>query len=99
MIENGVNAGGHGYQGENIEQKPEDSPALPLAAKSADNWKLLTVTHGGTVSLVKGLSETKARELADNLLHWAYRSNQTCGAGPIVYRLSDGDIIRTEAFE
>jgi hypothetical protein len=34
---------------------------------SEDNWKVLTVTKGGAVSLLKGLSEYEAREIAKRL--------------------------------
>lgn len=56
-----------------------------------ENWKLLTVTRGGTVSLINGLTEAKAKELAKTL-----HCNKVI-SGPDYPE--SGEIIRTEAFE
>ncbi len=58
-----------------------------------ENWKLLTVSRGGTVSLVKGLTEDKAKELAEKL-HCNYGLQDD-----VMYHCQDWDIVRAEAFK
>lgn len=61
-----------------------------------ENWKLLTVTRGGAVSLIKGLSEIKAKELSETLRYDYPHRNAT---GIRIVHYNDGDIVRTETFE
>lgn len=58
--------------------------------EETENWKLLTVSRGGTISLIQGLSLKTAKRLAENLIYDPTKAIQL--------RELDGDIIQTYVF-
>jgi hypothetical protein len=59
-------------------------------------WNILTVTRGGTVSLLKNLTEEVARETMQRLTPWYRRPD--CPRGRYSWRGRDSDLEKLEAF-
>lgn len=56
-----------------------------------NNWHVITVTHGGTVSILKNLDETTAKKAAERLNPYRGLSQQMNSIG-IMISASDSDI-------
>lgn len=64
----------------------------------AKDWLLVTVSYGGTVSLIKGLSESEC-QAAKSKVRGATLSDWTCGGMPCAHAVDPGEIKLAECFE
>jgi hypothetical protein len=61
---------------------------------TVNNWHVMTVTHGGTVSLIKNVTHATALEVQKRLL--AYQEPPTPMSTNWGYSIDSGTIVRVE---
>lgn len=64
----------------------------------ANDWHILVKTRGGTVSLLKNLTEEVARETMQRLTPYWRRPDVKLPQGGVMYVSQDSDIEQLEAF-
>jgi hypothetical protein len=63
------------------------------AGWTVNNWHVMTVTHGGTVSLIKNVSHATAHEIKERLLEY---QTPPPGMSTWGYSIDSGTIVRVE---